>query len=515
MIFRILENSATFAGVDYSEKKNERGEGQLKAAENFGALLQVGTKESYVKYLESVSKKNSNVKLPQFHAIVSGEGKKESYEELIDAAKKYMRYMGYGDNPYLIYSHHDTDNNHVHIVSTRVDKKGNKIDQSFEHLRSQRFRKLYMKIDYGRDSRAAIERALEYRFSTKAQFGYLLEGMGYKISFKPSWTDVIKGGELVHKVPDSNIAHNIGSWEKNPKEAGRLRAIFAKYSPGTGYLDFKEIMRAKFGVEIIYNYPKGNMDSTKTPDILKKNQKINNSLPIGYTIIDHNKKIAYKGSGIMPLKKLMSLERNPAPPMRIYDLLGDITPTMTFSEAQHLLNRHGYNLRRDNNIIDKKSDTTVTRLGKAQSNRLRYNERLQYALQFSHTGSVDPIVLAQLFAIDQNSLKDHRPDFKLSRSKKKSYRNRALLLSGQKDEYRENPGETRLMYMNGSLHLIDFKKKYIMDTKSDLGIAPVLHPGNDNWSRDPLYHLYGLSWLYLTETPDESNKKSKKRSQFR
>ena len=49
-----------------------------------------------------------------------------------------MEKMGYGRQPYFIYYHHDTNNNHVHILSTRINRYGIAISDSFDKMRMQR-----------------------------------------------------------------------------------------------------------------------------------------------------------------------------------------------------------------------------------------------------------------------------------------------------------------------------------------------------------------------------------------
>jgi len=59
-----------------------------------------------------------------------------SDEQLSDIAQDYMQKMGYGNQPFIVYSHHDIERKHLHIVSLRIDENGKKIDDTFEHRRS-------------------------------------------------------------------------------------------------------------------------------------------------------------------------------------------------------------------------------------------------------------------------------------------------------------------------------------------------------------------------------------------
>ncbi|WP_276499884.1 relaxase/mobilization nuclease domain-containing protein [Pontibacter litorisediminis] len=143
MIVKILSSASSFSGVGYNEEKVERGTARLLAAENFGMLDMerlVNSTADIKAYLQLWSKSANNerkVHRPQFHAVISCKGHAMEGEELLRMAEQYLQRMGYSQNPYLIYLHSDTVNNHVHIVSSRVDSEGRKIDDSFERRRSQ------------------------------------------------------------------------------------------------------------------------------------------------------------------------------------------------------------------------------------------------------------------------------------------------------------------------------------------------------------------------------------------
>src|SRR6218665_2304435 len=51
-------------------------------------------------------------------------------------AKDYMRQMGYGNQPFVVFKHTDIDRTHIHIISVCVDAEGRKISDKFEKRRS-------------------------------------------------------------------------------------------------------------------------------------------------------------------------------------------------------------------------------------------------------------------------------------------------------------------------------------------------------------------------------------------
>ena len=63
---------------------------------------------------------------------------KLSDETLTQIAKEYMEALGYGKQPYIVFKHSDIAREHIHIVSLRVDSRGQKINDKFEKRRSKK-----------------------------------------------------------------------------------------------------------------------------------------------------------------------------------------------------------------------------------------------------------------------------------------------------------------------------------------------------------------------------------------
>lgn len=60
-----------------------------------------------------------------------------SEEQMTVLAQEFMEKFGYGDQPYIVWLHEDIDRKHMHIVSVRINEKGEKIDHNREAVRAQ------------------------------------------------------------------------------------------------------------------------------------------------------------------------------------------------------------------------------------------------------------------------------------------------------------------------------------------------------------------------------------------
>lgn len=132
-----------FPGAGYNERKVAEGVARLMAMENVDAAIRHKVKLLHEagfdcageieKYLKERSRTYGNTKTTrfQFHIAASVKGQVMSADELTDFARQLMAEAGYGRQPYFVYYHHDTDNNHVHILSTRIQPNGFPIPDHF------------------------------------------------------------------------------------------------------------------------------------------------------------------------------------------------------------------------------------------------------------------------------------------------------------------------------------------------------------------------------------------------
>lgn len=311
-IFKIMPAVATFSAVEYNEKKEKQDKGEKIHFENFDFLThKPDLKKSEIEaFLNAWSNTNKNVKKKQFHAVLSAKGKVESFEALKIKALKMMDKLGYGGNPILIYAHRDTKNNHVHIVTSRVDSNGKKINDSHEHTRSMVALREIENVNSQKQFEQLASKYLEYSFTNQNQFNLLLEHNGFKPNQNSNFqTEYYKYDELQGMIECSKIESAIDAI--NPKQfkerATQIRAVISKYAKL-----HDQTLKLTNGANVTDAKPK--FDSKLTGYLKEKHGlefvffgKLGKSDPYGYMVIDHAKKNVYKGSEIMKLTQLRGI----------------------------------------------------------------------------------------------------------------------------------------------------------------------------------------------------------------
>ena len=318
MIVKILGSaSSNFHGVQYNDKKVEKGTGELMLMKNFPSFInEKSSQEAVRNYLKSISK-NEKVKKPQFHAVISTKFQQHSKEELTKVAEDFMQEMGYGNQPFIVVFHNDTENNHVHIVSTRVNKStGKKLNDSYEKLKAQKAMINIKERIYDKSNEEIINNLLNYKMSSLKQLEILMERNGFKLvknKNDENALDILKNGVREKTIYGNQL---IFSNPKNDNRAKQIKAILNKYKEVYSNKVFKvedrrylekmlpeekqkenwkpkiefeselqKKLRDVFGIDVIFHHK----------DELH---------PFGYTLIDHKTETIYKGSDILKMNDL-------------------------------------------------------------------------------------------------------------------------------------------------------------------------------------------------------------------
>ena len=347
-----------FPGAGYNERKVAEGMARLMVMENVDGAMRHKVELLHEagfdcageieKYLKERSRTYGNTKTTrfQFHIAASVKGQAMSAEELTDFARQLMAEAGYGRQPYFVYYHHDTDNNHVHILSTRIQPNGFPIPDHHDYARLNAAANRILSSDINCD----IQRMFSYGYLTEGQFANIIRSHGYKFERVDDSYVLFRGGVKATTISLSEIGRHISQGNDTRKErAKQLRAIIRKYKAeiAEGKVQNVENVKGHKGQKKKYVRRKANHDIRKIKgsngktlsqeqqrhmselmDILKTKfgidihfQKDRNGEIRGYGIVDHSRKMAFDGSKVMKLSELIDFaqkqERN-ASPLDIY-----------------------------------------------------------------------------------------------------------------------------------------------------------------------------------------------------
>lgn len=319
MIVKILSSaSSNFNGVKYNDKKVEKGTGELMLMKNFPSFINENSSQEEVRnYFKSISR-NEKVKKPQFHAVISTKFQQQSKEELAKVAEDFMQELGYGSQPFIVVFHNDTENNHVHIISTRVDKSnGKKLNDSFEKLKAQKALINVKERIYGKSNEEIINDLLNYNISSLKQLELLFERNRFKLiknKNDENALDVLKNGVREKTINGNQLIFRNSI--NNDARAKQIKAILNKYKELYSNKVFKvEDLREKEG-----KLPEEKQKEEWKPkieyesELQKKLRDVfgidvvfhykDELAPFGYTLIDNKTRTIYKGSEILKMNDL-------------------------------------------------------------------------------------------------------------------------------------------------------------------------------------------------------------------
>lgn len=268
MVARITTPHSIQRALNYNEQKIKKGQAELLYAANFLKDAEQLNFYDKLKRFSDLINLNERAKTNTLHISLNFHNSDMlSKEKITDIADEYMHKIGFGEQPYLVYQHHDSGHPHIHIVTTNIKADGKRID-TFNIGRNQsekarqelelkykliratgrqitvdEIRPVSQKIQYGKsETKRAITNVLDYVLKN------------YKYSSLPELNAVLK---LYNVVADrgsenSRIYQNNGLVYRVLNEKGNKIGVPIKSSviyskPGLKFLElkFKENETAK------------------------------------------------------------------------------------------------------------------------------------------------------------------------------------------------------------------------------------------------------------------------------
>ena len=140
MIAKISAMENLGGALGYNFKKVQHNEASVlcvnELREGFDGTYRI---DKVLRDMQALIPEKCRTKKIVFHCSLNPHpDEKLSDETLTQISKEYMEALGYGNQSYIVFKHNDIAREHIHIVSLRVDNRGQKINDKFEKRRSKK-----------------------------------------------------------------------------------------------------------------------------------------------------------------------------------------------------------------------------------------------------------------------------------------------------------------------------------------------------------------------------------------
>ena len=290
---------------------------------------------------------------------------------------------GYAGDPYF---HHDTDNNHLHIVTSRISPDGKKITDSMENIRSLKAIESIMSIDQKHQNSEMMKLAKSYHFESVSQFMAIFETSGYEAYTQDKEIYIKRGGQVQDKIAVKEIEKLCRkNGDEGKKRIRQLRAILKKYrDQSTSCEELESLLKKKFGISIKFL---GNEFS-----------------PYGYMVVDNATKSVFKGGDILGIKDLLQFQSREEKLQKVDFFIEDKlreNPLATTFDLNHDLHRfYGCYIKHGNIIMGKDK----VELADYLVQKIKYNDKVAWVQGFSPVNDQQVRLLSKMFNVSSEHL---------------------------------------------------------------------------------------------------------------
>lgn len=150
MVARINTGKSISKALNYNEQKVQQGKAELLSGAGF-------VKEAYhMNFYDKLTQFERHISLNDatttntLHVSLNFDpSEKLDNEKLVEIAQTYMQKIGFGNQPFLVYRHHDAGHPHIHIVSTNIERNGTRISMhNLGRNQSEKARR-EIEVDFG------------------------------------------------------------------------------------------------------------------------------------------------------------------------------------------------------------------------------------------------------------------------------------------------------------------------------------------------------------------------------
>lgn len=136
--------------LNYNEHKVRQKEAEILQAQNFLKDTRDLSFSDKTRWFERFTSLNERTKTNTLHVSLNFDPtEKLANEKMIEIANEYMKKIGFGEQPYLVYRHYDAGHPHLHILSTNIRSDGSRISMhNMGRSQSEKARK-EIEIDFG------------------------------------------------------------------------------------------------------------------------------------------------------------------------------------------------------------------------------------------------------------------------------------------------------------------------------------------------------------------------------
>ncbi len=333
----IIKISSSLRNVlQYNENKLKENVAQLIHSGNFIKDTEKLGFTDKIRTFEKLNALNERTRLKTMHISLNFDSseklEKETLQQIADA---YMQKIGFGNQPYLVYQHHDAGHPHIHIVSTNIQRNGKRIsvhnigrnqsekarmeiEAEFKLVKAQKQKhstgdelkpRFVPKVNYGKtETKRAITNVLDkilpmYRYASIPELNALLRPYNIIADRGNEGSRISKNNGLVYRVLDGQ-GQKVGTPIKasaiyNKPTMKFLEQKFAQNNEAKQRFKFRVKNKIDLSLirrpgqtffELIRSLQKENIQV-----VLRQNEQ---GIIYGITFVDHETKCVHNGSDL-------------------------------------------------------------------------------------------------------------------------------------------------------------------------------------------------------------------------